>query len=129
VLCVLRHNAPEPRAVVFRSDNLSAPYAMEDAYQRAGSGARLLAACEALLGRVKGFQLGITGWASLLVKNHSISGCISLCKCFLPNLGSYPRWCAEGFGDRRQENVPPVSKGRFIVLAKSDVLGASHRLI
>lgn len=33
LLYVLRHNAPGPRAVIFRSDNLSAPYAMEDAFQ------------------------------------------------------------------------------------------------
>jgi hypothetical protein len=76
-----------------------------------------------LLGRVT-----ITGWASLLVKNHSVVCCISLYKRFLPNLGSYPRWCANGFGDRRQENVPPVSKGCFIMLPKSDVLRARHRL-
>jgi len=73
-------------------------------------------------------QLGITGWASLLVKTHPLVCCISLCKRFLPNLGSYPRWCADGFGDRRQENVPPVSKGCFIMLPKSDVLRARHRL-
>ncbi len=32
-LYVLRHNVPEPRAIVFRSDNPSAPYAMEDDFQ------------------------------------------------------------------------------------------------
>ena len=80
--------------------------------------------CEALFG-----GMTITDWASLLVKNHSINGCISLCKRFLLYLGSYPRWCAESLGDRRQENVPPVSKSCFIVLAKPVVLGASHRLI
>jgi len=34
------------------------------------------------------FQLGITGWASLLVKTQPLICCISLCKRFLPNLGS-----------------------------------------
>jgi hypothetical protein len=77
---------------------------------------------------MKGSQLGITGRASLLVKVQSVVSCISLYKRFLPNLGSYPRWCANGFGYRRQENVPPVSKGCFIMLPKSDVLRASHRL-
>jgi hypothetical protein len=72
------------------------------------------------------FQLGIADWASLLVKNHSINGFISLCKRFLLYLG---RWCAESFGDRRQENVPPVSKGCFIMLAKPVVLGASHAVL
>jgi hypothetical protein len=33
-LYVLRHNAPSPRAVVFRSDNPSAPYAMDDDFQQ-----------------------------------------------------------------------------------------------
>jgi hypothetical protein len=66
---------------------------------------------------------------SLLVNAHSVVGSISLFKRFLPDLVSYPRWCADGFGDRRQENVPPVSKGCFIVLAKPVVLGANHRLI
>jgi hypothetical protein len=32
-LYVLRHNAPGPRALVFRPGSLSAPYAMEDAFQ------------------------------------------------------------------------------------------------
>ena len=89
-----------------------------------GSGNGLPAQSQALLGRVT-----ITGWASLLVKSHSVVGCISLYKGFLPNLGSYPRWCANGFGDRRQENVPPVSKGGFIMLAKPVVLGASHAVL
>jgi hypothetical protein len=63
------------------------------------------------------------------VKTHSVVGCISLYKCFLLDLYSEPRCCADGFGDRQQKNVPPVSKGCFIVLAKSDVLRASHRQI
>jgi hypothetical protein len=63
------------------------------------------------------------------VKSHSVICCISLYKGFLLNLGSYPRCWTDGLSDRRQENLPPVSKGCFIVLAKSDVLMASHRLI
>jgi hypothetical protein len=55
------------------------------------------------------------------VKTHSVVGCISLYKRFLLDLGSEPRCCADGNGDE-----PPVSKGCFIVLAKSDVLRASH---
>jgi hypothetical protein len=46
---------------------------------------------EALLGGVKGSQLGITDCASLLVKRHSVVGRISLYKRFLLNLTSYPR--------------------------------------
>jgi hypothetical protein len=63
------------------------------------------------------------------MKTHPVAGCISLYKRFLLNLGRYPRWCADGFGDRRQENLPPASKGCFIVQAKPVVLEASHRLI
>jgi hypothetical protein len=63
------------------------------------------------------------------VKTHSVVDCSSLYKCFLLDLGSEPGYCADAFSDRRQENLPPVSKGCFIVLAKSDVLRASHRLI
>jgi hypothetical protein len=43
-------------------------------------------------------------------------------------IGRERRWCAD-CGSRREENVPPVSKGCFIEPAKPDVLRASHRPI
>jgi hypothetical protein len=67
-------------------------------------------------------EAAITDRACLPVKVHSLTGCISLHKCFLLHLGSKPRWCA----DRRQENLPPASKGRLVVLTKPEVLGAIH---
>jgi hypothetical protein len=71
----------------------------------------------------------IADWASLLVKNHSIKGGISLCKRFVLYLGSYPCCGVDEFGDGRQVNVSPLTKSCFIVLAELDVLGASHRRI